>query len=333
MKRLALLAVFAAAPSLAADRFLTSSTFTLRFGVETDFANSARIDNEHVDLDYDYNAGGRFDMLANVGGSPALIDSIHFYANANTRFTAASIPANFAFLGATANQPFWVLPQNQISGRLYLGLNSDQIDTAARNELSTWNPGDSRNNANTPDKYVELRLVDVRGPDGGHFSLYQTGAGGSVTVYMSSFDNDITDADAIFLRTFGHQHFNWAFTQPGLYEIDVQLRTFTSVDLIDGDFDRDRDVDFADLLTIARHFGGDRGFGWDDGDNNADGAVDFADLLAVARNYGVGTLLSDDEIRADLGWAFSVIPEPAGLAGLIGCASLCLRRTVRRGNS
>lgn len=51
-----------------------------------------------------------------------------------------------------------------------------------------------------------------------------------------------------------------------------------------GDADSDGRVDFADLLTLAQHYGNEGS--WSTGDFNGDGRVDFADLLLLAQNYG-----------------------------------------------
>jgi len=64
-----------------------------------------------------------------------------------------------------------------------------------------------------------------------------------------------------------------------------------------GDANGDGDVDFADLLTLARNYGK-RGAGWIDGDFNGDGTVGFDDLVTLARHY-------------DSGLASAVAAEPA----------------------
>ncbi len=53
-----------------------------------------------------------------------------------------------------------------------------------------------------------------------------------------------------------------------------------------GDADRDRDVDFSDLLTLARNYNqGGRTFSQGNFNYSTDGKVDFDDLLMLARNY------------------------------------------------
>lgn len=53
-----------------------------------------------------------------------------------------------------------------------------------------------------------------------------------------------------------------------------------------GDLNRDRAVNFDDLLSLAQHYGSSGSATYAQGDVNDDGAVDFDDLLALAQNYG-----------------------------------------------
>jgi hypothetical protein len=52
-----------------------------------------------------------------------------------------------------------------------------------------------------------------------------------------------------------------------------------------GDINRDRAVDFADLVVVAQNYGG-TGKTFATGDLTADGKTDFADLVILSQNYG-----------------------------------------------
>jgi hypothetical protein len=56
---------------------------------------------------------------------------------------------------------------------------------------------------------------------------------------------------------------------------------------LSGDANRDRVVDFNDLVALAQHYNAPSGESWATGDFNADGAVDFNDLVSLAQNYNV----------------------------------------------
>ncbi len=60
-----------------------------------------------------------------------------------------------------------------------------------------------------------------------------------------------------------------------------------------GDANRDRVVDFSDLLIVAQNYGqSGRTFSQGNFDYSADGLVDFSDLLLLAQRYGTSLLLS-----------------------------------------
>jgi hypothetical protein len=64
-----------------------------------------------------------------------------------------------------------------------------------------------------------------------------------------------------------------------------------------GDANRDRVVNFLDLLALAKNYNG-TGKTWADGDFTGDGAVNFADLLALAKNYNKSVPVAGDVVEA-----------------------------------
>ena len=84
---------------------------------------------------------------------------------------------------------------------------------------------------------------------------------------------------------------NYRLTIPAANLTDVALNPLASDLTFDffvlaGDTNRDRTVNFTDLLTVARNYTKGPLATWADGDFDANGVVNFADLLAVARGYG-----------------------------------------------
>jgi surface-anchored protein len=276
--------------------FLTSDRVTFRFGMEADHPGTTRIETGHTDARVTYRLGGTFapDVDGDDGTFPTTGATL--YGNTGARVTLGTIPPQFAFIGATPNQPFWVLPQGQSPGVIYLGIAADNMTTGDRNELVDWNPGDPRGGANVARKWIEVRLIDLRGPSGGHFSLWQTGSGGQVTAYMSTFNGGVDPTDRVHVQAGGHAHFNWGFTQPGLYELDVQLRTFTDDDRIPGDADLNGVIDFDDYARIDTGFLS-GGLGWGNGDFDGNGEIDFDDYAIIDNSF--------------LGGGFNFIPEPS----------------------
>jgi len=132
--------------------------------------------------------------------------------NANARLLAPGSSA-FARLGAVAGQPVWVMPQIQTAGVLFFGVRTDDVQPSAF-ASDFFGPG-----------FIALSLVDVRGsgPDrGGAFSMYQTGLG-NPAFHFSTADG-ITSSDQLApIPLPAHAHYNWAFTQPGEYQVTFRF--------------------------------------------------------------------------------------------------------------
>lgn len=62
--------------------------------------------------------------------------------------------------------------------------------------------------------------------------------------------------------------------------------TVVSFHVLAGDTNRDKKVDFDDLLVLAQNYGATSGRTYASGDLDYDGGVDFDDLLKLAQNYG-----------------------------------------------
>lgn len=103
---------------------------------------------------------------------------------------------------------------------------------------------------------------------------------------------------------------------------------------IGGDTDYSGLVNFADLLSLARHYNA-TDAQWIDGDFDRNGLVNFADLLTLARNYNAATPGAlpgaTAEFNGDMAAAFAqaAVPEP-GTLGLIGIGAMGLIGGRRR---
>ncbi len=104
---------------------------------------------------------------------------------------------------------------------------------------------------------------------------------------------------------------------------------------LNGDANLDGQVNFSDLLIMARNYGT-TGRGWGEGnfDYLDNGVVSFTDLLSLSRNYGqslAGPLASIDPATFESDWllAQSMVPEPA-LLSLAPAVAMLLRRRMRQ---
>ncbi len=129
-------------------------------------------------------------------------------ADSNSRGTVPEAET-FRFLGEPG-QTVYILPQEEVEGLPYPGIATDEIPAGLLQ-------GDS----------VSLRLAGVQGP--GEFSLFQVDAFGEPTVYFNSRDG-IDDADVMMIPTGTHAHHNWAFSEPGIYQVFLQVSGILSGD-------------------------------------------------------------------------------------------------------
>ena len=240
-----------------------SDVTTLYFGVEVSLPDPAHpdtVDVYHTDLAVPF-TGCAWDLhvsfdepSAPPGGRRIETEDALLYAGTAARVTLASIPAGYGFIGATAGVPFWVLPQNANPGVLYLGWSSEDMTQIDQGGISIWNPNDPRGGANVAGRWLGVALIDVRGPAGGEFSMWQSGAGGAPDAFFSTYEGGVGDVDAFHLLTGGHSHVNFGFTEAGLYEVDVQLSTYLVFDR--GDHDCSGGIDLDDYAMLPQCLAG-----------------------------------------------------------------------------
>lgn len=103
-------------------------------------------------------------------------------------------------LGKSAGDTIYVLPWVQEDGLPYLGTASEELNPAE------WAGG------------ITFTLGNVVSPSGsGGFAMWRYGAFGDVILDVSS----LTGPTAVTTITGSHDHFNWGFTEPGLWEIEL----------------------------------------------------------------------------------------------------------------
>lgn len=170
---------------------------------------------DHGDLGIAYEGGAlephyHLGPAAIVDGSPVgnAPDGMEFEPDELITFVAGpSVPrpggAQWNFLGSPSGDPIWFLTQAEDPGKPFFGIASEELT-----------PGDWT--------VLSLSLTAMNGPAGGHFSLYQTDGFGSPVVQFATSDG-ISGADSYNLIIGGHAHHNWAFTEPGIYELEFTV--------------------------------------------------------------------------------------------------------------
>ena len=157
-----------------------------------------------------------------------------------------SMSPSFSFIGAAANQTFWHYDQELPPAP---GFASQDMSTAEVNALCLWDPNDPPR-ANGLNRWLRVNLIDVRGPEGGHVSMWQE-SGQTPRVFFSTFDGGITESDVFYIPARQHVHNSWAFTQPGLYEVDIQVSAYYHCDpALTADYNSDCNVNFDDFAIL-----------------------------------------------------------------------------------
>lgn len=160
------------------------------------------IDDGHVDMGPRFVGGTWVVQLKDDTVSPIVwrnLRDVVLHARESSRIEVPE-GAAYAFLGAPGS-PVYVLPQSQQPGLVWPGWNSQDPSVLAEVPGSiTW------------------RLHDVDGP--GRFVLFLSGSFGQTDVLFDS-DDSLPQQLAIARNT--HVHGNWAFTEPGVYRLTVEM--------------------------------------------------------------------------------------------------------------
>ena len=219
------------------------------------------VDTYHTDIEVSFtNSGWDPHISFDSPGSGQEGERIEFengllFGNANTYYS--SIPGGFEFTGAGSGDELWILPQIANNGELPLGFATQNSDSYS---LCSWDPNDTDKGADSSAKWYKITLKDVRGPDNGQFSLWQTGP---TTMFMSTYNNGITADDTYYMSSNGHRHLNWGFSKPGYYQIDFEIATVYNCreelaadiwPIGNGAFNGDCKIDMADLALLAQHW-------------------------------------------------------------------------------
>ena len=161
-------------------------------------AHAATISQGHVDvLDVDWTGSALTLDVHDATVSPAVDRAPSTVVLNAVPASKTTVPANsaYSFLG-TPGSTVWVLPQAQVSGIVWPGINTQGVPS-----------GVLLNNT------VTARLVSVTGP--ADVSVYTTSLG-TPTVWFDS-GNGLPDSRTVAVNT--HAHANWAFEAAGTYTV------------------------------------------------------------------------------------------------------------------
>ncbi|REK17413.1 MAG: hypothetical protein DWQ37_06390 [Planctomycetota bacterium] len=177
---------------------------------------------QHADLGFDY-IGGQWEVSSEIGSNNPADPAVDYAPDQTLHYvhpgalTSRPGGAQWDFLGVPAGQQLYILPQNQNPNLLYLGTASEETPIGT---FAPYTETDPRVTQIAPFAWQTIQVVAKRGP--GEFSMWQSGQFGAPTVFVSTAEGGLTSSDKFFLIEGGHVHYNYGFTQPGFYEIDMQ---------------------------------------------------------------------------------------------------------------
>ena len=213
----------------------TLLAFLAAFSVHA--AHAQTLTDGHTDLSVAYDdqmSMGIHQDEGDVDYDPA---TTLLYVGENTRAARPS-DAAYDFIGVGPGDQYWRLKDTQVPDQLYLGIGMDSLD-ADDPRFMSYVQTDPRWNINDPAKWVKVQLMAFSGP-GQVSTWYNTDDGPSA---LFSTTDGIGANDYIMTPVGGDNHFNWAFTQSGLYDLQIQASAY----LADGT------QVFSDVTTY--HFG------------------------------------------------------------------------------
>lgn len=158
-------------------------------------------ENAQLELHYHFHGGATFEDGTVVGPAGDEYEPGDVYTRvADPPFNRPD-GSQWDILGAAAGSPIWFLPQSQDVNKPYVGIASEEL-------------GDEWSN-------ITWALTDFTGPTGGNFSLFQLDPFGNIDPKTWDTQDGSFANDQFELPAGGHDHFNFGFTQPGVYTVTI----------------------------------------------------------------------------------------------------------------
>ncbi|QEF99260.1 hypothetical protein Mal15_33220 [Stieleria maiorica] len=205
------------------NRFIITSARICLVGVVFAFAGNAAADvveysAGHSDIGLAYEDGElhlhyHFGSDAILDGNPTgVVGGVEYDPSeavvrvTNDALYAGGAPGPISFLGLDTGDPVWILPQSNAGGLPFLGIATEELDA--------------------PFNSASFEMTGFSGP--GQFALWQGGF--TPSVFMQTNDGVIGGpSDTLSIAGVGsHDHYNWGFTEEGVYDIQLTATAFNS---------------------------------------------------------------------------------------------------------
>lgn len=118
-------------------------------------------------------------------------------------------PGTIPAVGVIGGDPVWRLPNTNEAGVPYVALASEELLDLG-NGAADWST------------FITFTLGSVTSPSGtGTFSAWSVAGSDPPVFHFSSTNPGATVNNNQFVSEFGHDHFNWAFTEAGLWLVEM----------------------------------------------------------------------------------------------------------------
>ena len=126
---------------------------------------------------------------------------------ASTQATMGNVAILNTGTGVSNGSPIWILPQGEDAGVPFLGIAAEELD----GELF---PGGAT-----------FKLIGVTSPSGnGDFSVWQqSGIRQPEFFFSTNSPGDTADNNQLSMSSGGHDHFNYGFSEPGMWEVELSV--------------------------------------------------------------------------------------------------------------
>jgi len=268
------------------------------FEYQIDYRQNDAAPDEGWQSSVSYDLDGSF---ADTEGIVRLDEAgVRLLAAPSTQLVTANPPAGFG----EANEPFWILSQNNIPGELFLGWR-------AVYEQGLFQARVNGNYSPSPLGSISATLLEVGGTGaqrGGKFAMWTSSGFGSLEFHFNTSDGLDDDDRLETIPAGGHSHYNWGFTKPGTYEV-----TFRNEGRLNPQFGGGDTASEAMLNFVIPHDGVLRGEGaWRLGNGDRGSAavavfddenqVDYAsDQVVLIAEGGEFTMVVADAAEDSLG--------------------------------
>jgi surface-anchored protein len=175
---------------------------------------------EHVDLNFVYSSGAGFDLQPRDDDNGGVAYPAHQALLHVDRAAEVARPggAAYDFTGAAAGERLYALPQGQDFRLLYLGFAGYGVPLNAFDRYDA--SAESGGRVSSEQQWVKATLASVKGP--GAFSVWQSDLT-APKVFMSTARPSATAGNSLWMNAGGHVHYNFGFTRPGLYQVNLRL--------------------------------------------------------------------------------------------------------------